>query len=1018
MSLATGSGTRQRSVKCVRTDGAQTVVASALCIEAKPALVEVCADSSGCSYNLVDECVTGTHDCSSHALCQDTYSSYTCKCLPGFVGSGKMCADIDECRQGSVICGPQALCFNTLGAYQCQCHVGLYLAPSGVCTTCPHGFSSSAPGAVSAAECTSCAPGFYGKPTIVGGSGCISCPHGATSPLGSLTSASCYCGFGYVQAPGSSTVSCILSFSDSSSLSKFVDLGNPGESCNQVCARTGRQCNSNLTDGVRSVSDISKALSALDVALVSAFNPAGSLSDVFTGLHAHYKAENWDKEAGIWQDVSGNARHGVLFDSTWYFAAGHFVYKGREYRTLHGTPRGSASVAPSNCYSNNWYLPLPPGGWEIAPDGEDSRHVIAAYVWGEYCLYMSGGKPEPTALGRSQGINCPHHWWSIPQSGDKYNMRCEYYHSANTPGYISGGILLSRLRIDRKFRVNLTAAAGHGASARIKAVSGGADDQIAFPDNSIPPTFTVCSVSRLTDPGHFGTVIASAATLPRSLLDPSSGARSWAHGHAHMTTTWVNGSELVVLFKGRQYRTLDGTPPTQSSVGCQLTSLPMPAGGWELAPNNEDSQSVIASYGWGADCVLTGGWGSRLTAAIRGPTACASPELIIEWSSYSYKPRYCNSRILISRLSTVSPQSGATSYADTVNMTANGPRADDWVVVCGTSRAGAPVLVDGVVRSRTVDWTAGGVQWTAGGLQMTVGGDAPWSVAEIAIWSRALTLEEMHAVSNYYLVYLARGDPARLDPLPLSSARFCTNGHAASSDGDAPYISASGRCYHRALEANVDCAVSYSGKTRVCICSLPCREGYYGMSTQCRRCPPRSWSEAGQSFITSCSCEAGLYLVTNLSIPYGGSGYCQQCPLNMHSPPGSTQLSECSCNADFYLAADGSFECVACPGNMKSPAGSTDVSACKCPASFYADAGHNKTCRPCPGSSSSAEGSTSINNCICPPGLGVATNSYSRHMTSDQDVCDVEIRSSPCHSRPPTPGELGCISFSILTCYS
>ena len=184
---------------------------------------------------MVDECVTGTHDCSPHALCQDTYSSYTCKCLPGFVGSGKMCADIDECRQGSVICGPQALCFNTLGAYQCQCHVGLYLAPSGVCTTCPHGFSSSAPGAVSAAECTSCAPGFYGKPTIVGG--CISCPRGATSPLGSLTSASCYCGFGFVQAPGSSNVSCILSFS--SSLSKFVALGNPGESCNQICARTG-----------------------------------------------------------------------------------------------------------------------------------------------------------------------------------------------------------------------------------------------------------------------------------------------------------------------------------------------------------------------------------------------------------------------------------------------------------------------------------------------------------------------------------------------------------------------------------------------------------------------------------------------------------------------------------------------------------------------------------------------------------------------------------------------------------
>ena len=37
------------------------------------------------------------------------------------------------------------------------------------------------------------------------------------------------------------------------------------------------------------MSDIDQALSALDVALASAFNPAGSVSDVFTGLHAHYK---------------------------------------------------------------------------------------------------------------------------------------------------------------------------------------------------------------------------------------------------------------------------------------------------------------------------------------------------------------------------------------------------------------------------------------------------------------------------------------------------------------------------------------------------------------------------------------------------------------------------------------------------------------------------------------------------------------------------------------------------------
>jgi hypothetical protein len=118
----------------------------------------------------------------------------------------------------------------------------------------------------------------------------------------------------------------------------------------------------------------------------------------------------------------------------------------------------------------------------------------------------------------------------------------------------------------------------------------------------------------------------------------------------------------------------------------------------------------------------------------------------------------------------------------------------------------------------------------------------------------------------------------------------------------------------------------------------------------------------------------------------------------MHSPPGSTRLQDCSCNPNFYLA-DGSFECIVCPDaggvSMVSPAGSTHISACKCPSLYYADTEDslNTTCTQCPESTSSAEGSTSINSCICPPGLGVATNSYNRHVTSDQDTCDVEIRS-------------------------
>ena len=38
-----------------------------------PALVEVCADASGCNYNVVNECASGTHDCSAYATCLDTF---------------------------------------------------------------------------------------------------------------------------------------------------------------------------------------------------------------------------------------------------------------------------------------------------------------------------------------------------------------------------------------------------------------------------------------------------------------------------------------------------------------------------------------------------------------------------------------------------------------------------------------------------------------------------------------------------------------------------------------------------------------------------------------------------------------------------------------------------------------------------------------------------------------------------------------------------------------------------------
>jgi hypothetical protein len=160
-------------------------------------------------------------------------------------------------------------------------------------------------------------PGFYGRPVTAGGSGCTRCPEGATASAGSLVASSCYCTFGYLTAPQNSSlttnssVKCLLSFSSVDSLARFVDLGNPGESCDQVCAATGRRCQTKPLQGVRAESDVRQALTAVDVSLASAFSPSASSTDLFTGLHAHYTASSWDATAGMWHDVSGNARHGV-----------------------------------------------------------------------------------------------------------------------------------------------------------------------------------------------------------------------------------------------------------------------------------------------------------------------------------------------------------------------------------------------------------------------------------------------------------------------------------------------------------------------------------------------------------------------------------------------------------------------------------------------------------------------------------------------------------------------------------
>ncbi|PFX16293.1 Protein kinase C-binding protein NELL2 [Stylophora pistillata] len=46
-----------------------------------------------------DECVTGLHNCSPNAYCNNTNGSYNCTCKPGFTGNGQECKRVTSCNE-------------------------------------------------------------------------------------------------------------------------------------------------------------------------------------------------------------------------------------------------------------------------------------------------------------------------------------------------------------------------------------------------------------------------------------------------------------------------------------------------------------------------------------------------------------------------------------------------------------------------------------------------------------------------------------------------------------------------------------------------------------------------------------------------------------------------------------------------------------------------------------------------------------------------------------------------------
>ena len=42
-------------------------------------------------FSDIDECATGTHNCSDHAVCNNNKGGYDCTCRKGFTGDGENC---------------------------------------------------------------------------------------------------------------------------------------------------------------------------------------------------------------------------------------------------------------------------------------------------------------------------------------------------------------------------------------------------------------------------------------------------------------------------------------------------------------------------------------------------------------------------------------------------------------------------------------------------------------------------------------------------------------------------------------------------------------------------------------------------------------------------------------------------------------------------------------------------------------------------------------------------------------
>eukprot|EP00960_Hanusia_phi_P067465 766638-Hanusia_phi.AAC.3 len=205
------------------------------------------------------------------------------------------------------------------------------------------------------------------------------------------------------------------------------------------------------------------------------------------------------------------------------------------------------------------------------------------------------------------------------------------------------------------------------------------------------------------------------------------------------------------------------------------------------------------------------------------------------------------------------------------------PSANMWVVLCGQNYQEGKFFLNG----KEYDRSAGSLPDS---LQLAINDPtyfnelrySDWALSEVAIWSGALREEEMKAVSDHFMKKLSDGSGAVYNQT-LNVA--CSLLDVANNQ-IAPYVAAEG-CFFRSSQTKSSCDASFHGTSRLCVCSAPCLENFYGRD---------------------CTC---LVLMSDAAALAGQADECFRCPFFSHSQPGSSSVRDCSCEQGSIAAAAG-----------------------------------------------------------------------------------------------------------------